>query len=126
MSETRIMREIMVLANNAGCLLMRNNSGALPDRNGRLVRFGLGHDGPNSYRSSDLIGPMPIIIGPEHLGKRLGVMVCAEIKLPGQAQWHPTTETERRQVKFIEAMRAAGCLAGVVRTPQELENLLRF
>lgn len=120
MKETSVLKDLMGYANSKGCLLMRNNSGAYQDRTGRWVFYGLGNEGRGrSIGSSDLIGPMPIIITSEMVGQKLGVMVCAEVKIAD-----PHSKPTAGQLNFIAAMQAAGCRAGVVRTREELDNLL--
>jgi hypothetical protein len=39
--EANILNACLVALSEAGCTVWRNNTGAIPDRTGRLVRFGL-------------------------------------------------------------------------------------
>ena len=58
-NETALSRQLRLVAQEYGALLMRNNSGAMIDKTGRMVRFGLGNDSKavsNMRKSSDLIG----------------------------------------------------------------------
>jgi hypothetical protein len=123
MSETAHVKSLMAYGNSLGCLLLRNNSGGFQDKTGRWVFYGLGNEGRGkSIGSSDLIGPMPVLIRPEHVGLTLGVMVCAEVKIPADPRSKPTVD----QLNFIAAMNAAGCRAGIVRTPSDLDELLKI
>jgi hypothetical protein len=100
MTEQDIMRSIMIAPH--GCRLWRNNTGAIKDAEGRLVRFGL------CKGSSDIIGITPITITPDMIGKRVGIFTAIEVKTPkGKA----TDE----QINFIQRVRDLGGFAGVAR-----------
>lgn len=100
MKESDIQRLIMLALSEAGCLIFRNNCGVLKNAAGIPIRFGL------AVGSSDLIGIAPG-----------GRFLAVEIKTPtGKA----TTE----QMRFIEAVRARGGVAGIARSPAEALALL--
>lgn len=62
--------------------------------------------------SPDLVGWRSILIGQEHVGRRLARFVGLEVKT---ATGRPTREQEA----FLSVLRAAGGLGGVVRSPEE-------
>ena len=100
MREQDIQRLIMLALSEAGCLIFRNNVGVLKNAAGIPIKFGL------AVGSSDLIGIAPG-----------GRFLAVEIKTPtGKA----TTE----QLRFIEAVRARGGIAGIARSPAEALALL--
>ena len=82
-SETDVQNAIRIRASQLGWRLWRSNVGVLPDRNGRPVRFGLANDSKaqhEQFASADLIGIAPVLIGPEHVGRVLGLFVSVEAK----------------------------------------------
>lgn len=86
MSETNINAEIMLESSQRGTPLLRNNSGVLPDRQGRPVRFGLGNESKEVnkiFKSSDLIGIYPVRITQEMVGSTVGLFFAVESKKPG-------------------------------------------
>lgn len=94
--------------------LWRNNSGVLPDRNGRPVRYGLANDSAAlnaRIKSSDLIGL-----------DDAGRFVAIECKAEG---WKLTPGDERGQAqwRFIQLVQANGGRAGFVTDPKQLETL---
>lgn len=91
-SEANIMRECMMALSQAGCVIWRNNTGVLPDRNGKPIRFGL------CVGSADLIG-----IAPD--GRFLAVETKTALGQPTEAQ-----------VRFLAAVRKAGGRAGIARS----------
>lgn len=100
MAESSVQAEIRLLASQRGWRLFRNNVGVLinPDT-GRPVRFGLANDSKQmnaAYKSGDLIGIMPLVITPEHVGRTLGVFASIECKHP---DWRPTPGDERYQAQ---------------------------
>jgi hypothetical protein len=99
MKETNILKLCLMALSQAGCLAWRNNTGALPDRQGRIVRYGLCNGG------SDLIGLAPD-----------GIFFAVEVKT---ATGKPTPE----QLTFIAAIRRQGGRAGVARSPAEAVSL---
>ena len=99
-SEQDILSLIRLALSERGIISWRNNTGALKDKDGRLIRYGL------CQGSSDIIGIMPD-----------GRFLAIEVKKPGKK---PTPE----QLNFIEAIRRHGGVAGVVHSPEELEGLL--
>lgn len=92
--------------------LWRNNTGALRDQQGRLVRFGL------CPGSSDLIGLRTRIITETDLGHRFAQFVAIEVKHQGRL-----TDQQRA---FLEMVTQAGGLAGVARSPEEARVILRL
>ncbi|MBX9594678.1 MAG: VRR-NUC domain-containing protein [Roseomonas sp.] len=109
MSEAATLADIrLALGRVPDLRLFRNNTGSLKDHTGRVVSFGL------FKGSSDLIGFRSIAVTPEMVGQRLAVFVALEVKAPGGR--HPVTDDQRR---FLDAVAAAGGIAGVARDPDE-------
>lgn len=100
MKESDIQRLIMLAMSEAGCLIFRNNVGVLKNAAGIPIRFGL------AVGSSDLIGITPT-----------GRFLAVEIKT---SKGRATPE----QMRFIEAVRARGGIAGIARSPAEALALL--
>ena len=100
MKELDIQRLIMLALSEAGCLIFRNNVGVLKNAAGIPIRFGL------AIGSSDLIGIAPG-----------GRFLAVEIKTP-------TGKATPEQIRFIEAVRARGGIAGIARSPAEALALL--
>ena len=100
MREQDIQRLIMLALSEAGCLIFRNNVGVLKNAAGIPIRFGL------AVGSSDLIGIAPG-----------GRFLAVEIKTP-------TGKATPEQLRFIEAVRARGGVAGIARSPAEALALL--
>jgi hypothetical protein len=92
--------------------LWRNNSGKLPDpRTGRWVQFGVASPG-----GSDLIGYRSVVITPDMVGQRVAVFVAIEVKTP-------TGRATPAQQHFIDHIRRAGGIAGIVRTTAEAQRI---
>lgn len=82
-SESYVQSLVRLEAARAGVTLFRNNVGALPDENGRIVRYGLANDSADMNRrikSADLIGIRPVLVTPEHVGRTIGQFVSREVK----------------------------------------------
>jgi hypothetical protein len=71
-SEHEIQQRIRLACGRGPVRLWRNNTGALVDRQGRLVRFGL------CRGSSDLISLRSLEITPELVGQRIAQFVALE------------------------------------------------
>ena len=71
-SEHEIQQRIRLACGRGAVRLWRNNTGALVDRQGRLVRFGL------CRGSSDLISLRSLEITPELVGQRIAQFVALE------------------------------------------------
>jgi hypothetical protein len=105
MNETNLMNTILLA--NHGCRLFRNNTGAIKDQTGRLVRFGL------CKGSSDLIGFKPVTITPEMVGRTVAIFTAIEVKTPGGK---PTPE----QLHFVKRVKDHGGIAGIARSVEEM------
>ena len=92
--------------------LWRNNTGALKDQAGRLVRYGL------CPGSSDLIGLRQVVVTPDMVGQTLAVFTAIEVKDRGRL----TPE----QQAFLTMVTQAGGLAGVARSPDDARSILRL
>lgn len=69
-----------------GVWLTRNNVGALKDKRGVPVRYGLANETPQQnevIKSGDLIGIRAVLVQPWHVGTTIGQFVSREIKAPG-------------------------------------------
>ena len=99
-SEQNILNDIMIALSKAGATVWRNNVGALQDKTGRLVRYGL------CKGSSDLIGICPD-----------GRFLAVEVKTS-------TGQVRPEQVLFIDAVIAKGGRAGVARSVDDALRIL--
>ena len=110
-SEQTIQQHIRLACSIGTCRLFRNNTGTLRDINGRPVSFGL------CKGSADLIGWTSRTITPEMVGQQIAVFTSIEVKSfsgrvkPEQQQW-------------LNAVQAAGGIAGVARSVGEAMDLL--
>lgn len=108
-SEMALVAQVRMSASRKGKRLFRNNVGAGKLENGSFVRWGLCNDSANlndKVKSSDLVGISPVIIGPEHLGHKLGVFTAREVKRPG---WkYRGTAEEQAQLRFIQLVQGLG------------------
>ena len=95
MKEANVQALIMLALSDAGCLVWRQNTGVLPDRNGRLLRFGL------CVGSSDIVGICED-------GKFLAIEVKSALGQPTDAQ-----------INFIKAVQRQGGRAGIARSAAE-------
>jgi len=82
------MNRILIALSKEGATVFRNNTGALKDKTGRPVHFGL------CPGSSDIIG-----------WTDKGVFIAVEVKLPGN-------KLTEKQWNFIERAKKSGCKAG--------------
>jgi hypothetical protein len=111
MSEAATLQAIRLgLGREPGLVLWRNNTGAMKDHTGRLVRFGL-HPG-----SSDLIGFRSITVTADMVGQRVAIFAAIEVKDGGRL----TAE----QRHFIDVVSAAGGFAGMARNPGQARMVL--
>lgn len=98
-SESVVQSALRIEAARLGHALWRNNSGAMIDNEGRMVRYGLGNDSQRLnkvWKSSDLIGIT------------FGRFTAVEVKAPG---WRgPSTDHEKAQAAFLANVNALGGL----------------
>jgi hypothetical protein len=109
-SEHLIQQAIRLLSRGT-IRLWRNNTGAIRDARGQLVRFGL------CVGSSDLIGFRTLEITPAMVGRRIAQFVALEVKAPNG-------RTTPEQQAFIQTVSDAGGLAAVVRSPEQAQSIL--
>ena len=105
---------------------MRNNSGAMKDATGRVVRYGLGNISPNQKsRSIDLIGITTIVITPEMVGKTVGVFTAFEIKVEDlNKSGKKLSEREQYQKNFIDWVKSRGGIAEFLNSVDGLKSVL--
>jgi hypothetical protein len=113
MSEADILaRSLLAVGALPGIRLSRNNTGAAMDRTGRLVRYGLFQPG-----GSDVIGFKSVIITREMVGRPAAIFTAMEAKTEG-GRFRPG------QREFLQMVRDAGGIAGVIRSPEDALNLV--
>lgn len=112
MSEQRIQQEIRIACSTGNTRLFRNNTGTLRDQHGRPVQFGLARG------SADLIGWRTVTVTPEMVGQQVALFTSIEVKTP-------TGRVRPEQQQWLQAVQAAGGIAGVARSVEEAEALLR-
>jgi hypothetical protein len=109
MTESAAQANVRLEASQKGARLWRNNLGATTDSRGNFFRYGLANDSAavnKTMKSSDLIGILPIVILPEHVGHIFGQFLAREMKAPG---WKYTgTEREVAQLNFINLINDLG------------------
>ena len=115
-SEAAVQADIRLAASQRGDLVLwRNNSGALTDDAGRLIRFGLGNDSTQANRrmkSADLIG----------IHRPSGRFVSIEVKRPGWKH-SDANERDRAQAAWAATVAAMGGVALRVTSAQAIRDL---
>ena len=95
--ESELQQQIRAEASRAGCVLWRNNVGALDG-----VRYGLANDSRamnQLHKSADLVGIEPVLITQAMVGSVVGRFLAREVKRPG---WTWTgTEREQAQLQVV-------------------------
>lgn len=124
-NESELQQLIQIEGPRYGCVLMRNNSGAMQDKTGRLVRYGLGNQSPNQQtKSSDLIGVTYVTVTPEMVGRVLSVFTAIEVKNP---KWSPTKKLdahEQHQKNFLDFIGCNGGIAGFCNSLDSFKELM--
>ncbi len=110
MSEQRIQQEIRLAVSHGDTKLFRNNTGTLRDQHGRPVQFGL------CKGSADLIGWRTVTVTPEMVGTQVAVFLSIEVKTP-------TGRLRPEQQQWLDAVQAAGGIAGVARSVEDAQRL---
>ncbi len=113
MSEKHIQTEIMLAVSQSGATVFRNNCGVAVYPDGSRVKYGVCNPG-----GSDLIGWRTVKVTPDMVGKPVALFLALEVKAK-----HNRTATDD-QKRFIENVRRAGGLAGIVRSAEEAIALL--
>ncbi len=113
-AETDLQQRIrLALGTRSDLRLFRNQVGQLPDpRTGRPVQFGLARG------SADLVGWRTITVTPDMVGQQLAVFTSIEVKTP-------TGRVRPEQHAWQRTISAAGGIAGIARSIQDANNLLR-
>ncbi len=109
-SEQQIQQEIRIACSNGDTRLFRNNTGTLKDQSGRPVSFGL------CKGSADLIGWTTRTITPEMVGQQVAVFTSIEVKTA-------TGRLRPEQQQWLDAVQAAGGIAGVARSVEDAQGL---
>lgn len=104
-----------------GWRLWRNNVGALVDKRGRPVRFGLANDTEalnGTLKSGDLIGWRPLLITPDMVGDCVAQFVSIECKADG---WTYSAAEARSvaQNRWGAMIRREGGFAGFMIDPRD-------
>jgi hypothetical protein len=108
--EAAVSADIALAFGHGDCRLFRNNTGALKDARGRLVRYGL------CPGSSDRIGWRTVTVTPEMVGKRVAIFVGIEAK--------DLDSPKENQIIFCDSVLAAGGLAGFAHNVEEARAIL--
>ena len=109
-NEAYVQNKIRLAVGSGDVRLFRNNTGALLDMQGRLVKFGL------CKGSSDLIGFRSITITPDMVGQKIAVFSAIEVKDKGKA-----TVDQRN---FINIINNAGGYAGGAKNVNDAKKIL--
>lgn len=111
MSEQQIQQAIRLKLSKGPVRLFRNNTGALRDERGQLVRYGL------CSGSSDLIGLTQVTITPDMVGQTVAVFTAIEVKAP---TGRPTAEQEA----FLAMVTHFGGRAGIARSIDDARRIV--
>jgi hypothetical protein len=109
-SEQSIQQHIRLTCSTGATRLFRNNTGTLRDQHGRPVSFGL------AKGSADLIGWTIRTVTPEMVGQQVAVFTSIEVKTA-------TGRVKPEQQQWLDAVQAAGGIAGVARSVEDAQAL---
>lgn len=122
-------QEVLTRARQWKTRAYRNNSGALPSENGRVVRFGLGNESKKSletYRTGDYVGFTPVVITPEMVGKTIAVFTNIECKAGDfvEKSIYNPKQREHQQNNFNILVRSHGGIAGFACKWQDVDKMV--
>lgn len=127
LNEDVVQQHARIEAAKYGCILLRNNSGVLEDKNGRPVRYGLANESSKqneSFKSSDLIGITPIVITPDMVGRTIGVFTAIEVKKEGWA-FKIGNKREVAQLAFINWVKKLGGIASFCSSGKDMDLIIK-
>lgn len=110
--ESILQSQIRLAISSPVVRMFRNNVGSAVTKDGRHIDFGL------CRGSSDLIGWSTREITPDMVGRHVAVFTAIEIKTK-------TGRISDVQQNFIDVVRKAGGIAGVVRSIEDAKELLK-
>ena len=120
-SEARQQSLITLEAARLGIPLLRNNVGALMDKNGRPVRYGLANETKERnklLKSADLIGIRPRLIVADDVGTTIGQFLSLECKAE---DWRFTGNAhELAQQRWVQFVTRFGGEARFITGPEQL------
>jgi len=111
-SEQQIQQQIRIACSTGNTRLFRNNTGTLRDQHGRPVSFGL------CKGSADLIGWKRVTVTENMVGSTVAVFTSIEVKTS-------TGRLKPEQQQWLDAVQAAGGIAGVARSVEDAQSLLQ-
>ena len=121
-SEARIQSEMRLGAASRNVILFRNNVGALQDKRGVPVRYGLLNDSKllnQRIKSADLVGIRRVLITHAMVGSVLGQFCSREVK---HRAWQPGEDKTREaaQAEWVKLVLAYGGDAKITADPTDL------
>ena len=117
--EAWVQGQIRLAAPKKGWMLWRNNVGALVDKRGIPVRYGLANDTKamnERIKSADLVGIRPRVVTQQDVGATIGQFVSIEVKHPGW-KWSGD-QHEIAQLKWATLVASLGGHARITNTPE--------
>lgn len=129
--EGKVQDDVEVLASSFFSRLLRNNSGALFNDLGTMVRYGLGNISAKfnkKNKSSDLIGWTTITITPDMVGRKVAIFTAIEIK-PETFKINPPyrdDSTPWAQERFVYQVREAGGFGAIVNSGEHYKTTMKF
>lgn len=112
---------IRLRAPKMGWMLWRNNVGALLDKRGIPVRYGLANDSKamnERIKSADLVGIRPRVVTQEDVGGTIGQFVSIEVKRPDW-KWSGSPH-EMAQLRWATIVTSLGGYANIVNNSELL------
>jgi len=110
MKERNIQNSIRLAHSKGNTRLFVNDVGVAKVGE-RTIRYGLCNG------STDLVGVHTVTITGDMVGQEIGVAVFAEVKTP-------TGRVKPHQEEFMNQMKKMGCIVGVVRSVEDMQELL--
>lgn len=124
-SEGGVQSRIRQNAPYIGQALWRNNSGAMYNDSGALVRFGLANTSAKLnrvFKSSDLIGITAVLVKPCHVGLKFGLFTAVETK---DTDWtKPRNDRDRAQLSFLNKVISLGGIGMFSTDHHQVETLV--
>lgn len=126
-SETRQQALTRIEAANNGIWLTRNNVGVMFDEREIPVRYGLANESKQQntlMKSGDTIGIRTLLIGPQHIGMKIGQFVSVEMKKEGWT-YNSNDKHEVAQFNWANFVNSKGGFAIFCNGPESLKAQLK-